>query len=104
MSKLTKSLIIIVCLFFTINILYSCLNEILVFDGFENKEQVINAVKENIEDLNKLTMEIYNKFKDSDRSYVYIENKLFKDSICHEYKTALSNKLFSKLKIHTIGM
>ena len=84
-----------------INLLYSCAP--YEWDGFENKEQVINAVKENINILNQLTKELYDKYGDSNKLSVSIENKFFKTfKESFEYKTKLSMYIFKNLRIDYI--
>ena len=60
--------------------LRGCIIDEFKLDGFNNKDEVINAIKENIDELNVLTKEMYNEFNDNGKSFVVIENKIFKIS------------------------
>lgn len=76
------------------------------WDGFKNKEQVINAVKDNFNDLILLTNEMYDKYNDTDKHLYtcYIDNKMFKFNNGYSYKTTLSNKIFKKLRIDYVAI
>ena len=80
-----------------INLLYSCAP--YEWDGLNNKNEIIQLVKENIEELNILTKEIYSEFNNNKRFFVYIDNKIFRDKSDYEYKTELSKRVFKKLRI-----
>ena len=78
-----------------------CIIEFFSSDGFDSKEQVINAIKENIENLEVFNNEITNKFKTFD----IIENSLFKTyHTSKEYKTQLSEKMFKNMKLKDISI
>lgn len=99
MIKLRK-IFIILSLFF-VNVLYSCMP--YKSERFNNKNQIIDAVKENIDDLNALVKELDQKFKDVEN--LTIENKLFKiwnNSKTYYSKTSI--EIFKKLKINYISV
>ena len=85
---------IIFALLVAINTLYGCIIDMFDLEGFENKEQIISAVKENIDDLNKLTRAIYDKYYDTKDLSLTIDNKFFTiNDNNFQYKTLLNNNL-----------
>ena len=85
-----------------INAMYGCVIEFFDLDGFESKEEVIIAIEENINDLNKLTQEMYYKFQNDSRRAT-IENSFLRTSNkSFIYKTILSNKVFKNMKIRYV--
>lgn len=103
MKRFIKPLIILICLVIAIYAMYGCVIELFDLDGFENKSQVINVIKDNIDDLNRLTQEIYYKFYKNDCSFVIVENKFIKKwHSSFNYKTNESNKIFKDCKLNYI--
>lgn len=100
MIRLRKTFIVFSMLI--INIICSCAP--YEWDGFINKQQIINAVKENISDLNILTNEIYNMYINKEFYSCYIDNRLFKSNKDYSYKTPLANKIFNIMRIDYIGI
>ena len=105
MKRFRKPLIILICLVIAINAMCGCVIELFDLDGFENKSQVINVIKDNIDDLNRLTQEIYYKFYKKDCSFVTVENKFIKKwHNSNEYRTKLSNSIFKVCKLNYISI
>ena len=71
-----------------------------------NKSQIINAAKDNNEDLYLLTKEMYDKYNDPNKKLytVYIENKFFKNKYSYSYRSALSKRLFEIMKIDYVAV
>lgn len=100
-----KRIIVIIIILIMLFVLSSCIINSLDIGGFNNKEEIIALIKENIDDLNELTQEIYNKFNNGNKFYIIIENKTFKTfNHSFEYKTLLSYRVFNKFKIDFIAV
>ena len=105
MKRIVKPLIIPICLAIVINVMYGFVIELFVLDGFKSKEEVIITVKENIDDLNKFTQEIYYNFYKKKDFFITIENKFIKKwNNSNEYKTKLSNRIFKICKLNYIAI
>ena len=92
---------VIVVVLFSINSLLSCSPY-----KWLNKSQIINAAKDNNEDLYLLTKEMYDKYNDPNKKLytLYIENKFFKNKYSYSYRSALSKRLFEIMKIDYVAV
>lgn len=99
-----RKAVLMVLLLIVCGILSSCVVEIFEIDGFETKEQLIETIKDNIIDLNKLTEDLYIKHKGYNKRFIVIKNKLFKDNQSYSYTTELSKNIFNRLRINYVAI